>query len=62
MFGFEDADDLLGLPLLDLVDPNNADEIKAQMKAIQAVGVGAVTADASDEGDGATTDRRRRHR
>jgi EAL domain-containing protein (putative c-di-GMP-specific phosphodiesterase class I)/GGDEF domain-containing protein/PAS domain-containing protein len=56
LFGFEDADDLLGLPLLDLVDPDHADEIKAQMKAIQVVAVGAVTAGASDDGEGNLVD------
>ncbi|TDJ24198.1 MAG: EAL domain-containing protein [Gammaproteobacteria bacterium] len=51
LFGFEDADDLLGLPLLDLVDPDQADEIKAHMKAIQVVSAGAVTAGASEDGN-----------
>lgn len=45
LFGFEDSDDLLGLPLLDLVDPAHADEFKARMKAFRtassAVTVGA---------------------
>jgi EAL domain-containing protein (putative c-di-GMP-specific phosphodiesterase class I)/GGDEF domain-containing protein len=33
MFGFKDVDELLGLPLLDLMDANFADEYKTKIKA-----------------------------
>ncbi len=36
LFGFSDADDLLGLPLLDLVASECADDFKAKMKAFRA--------------------------
>jgi PAS domain S-box-containing protein len=32
LFGFEDADDLLGLPLIDLLTGESVDELKAQLK------------------------------
>jgi len=54
LFGFEDADDLLGLPLLDLIDPDHADDVKARMKSIRVVETHLATADAT--GDGATSE------
>ena len=35
LFGFEDADELLGLPLLDLMDPAFADQFKAKIKSFR---------------------------
>ena len=35
LFGFEDADDLLGLPLLDLMDVSVADDFKAKIKSFR---------------------------
>jgi EAL domain-containing protein (putative c-di-GMP-specific phosphodiesterase class I)/GGDEF domain-containing protein/PAS domain-containing protein len=55
LFGFEDADDLLGLPLLDLIDPYHADEVKARMKAIRAVGAQVATVAASEDGNAEET-------
>jgi EAL domain-containing protein (putative c-di-GMP-specific phosphodiesterase class I)/GGDEF domain-containing protein len=54
LFGFEDADDLLGLPLLDLIDPDHANDVKARMKSIRVVETHLATADAT--GDGATSE------
>ncbi len=54
LFGFEDADDLLGLPLLDLIDPDHANDVKARMKSIRVVETHLATADAT--GDGATNE------
>jgi multidomain signaling protein FimX len=35
LFGFEDADDLLGLTLLDLMDPSFTDEFKAKIRSFR---------------------------
>jgi EAL domain-containing protein (putative c-di-GMP-specific phosphodiesterase class I)/GGDEF domain-containing protein/PAS domain-containing protein len=35
LFGFEDADDLLGLPLLDLMDASFTDEFRAKIKSFR---------------------------
>ncbi len=35
LFGFEDADELLGVPLLDLLDESFADEFKAKIKSFR---------------------------
>jgi PAS domain S-box-containing protein len=35
LFGFEDPDDLLGLPLLDLIDDEQAEEIKGHLKTLR---------------------------
>ena len=35
LFGFEDADELLGVPLLDLMDPIFADEFKAKIRTFR---------------------------
>jgi PAS domain S-box-containing protein len=36
LFGFTDADDMLGIPLLDLMDPDFAEQFKAKMKAFRS--------------------------
>lgn len=38
LFGYEDADDLLGLPLIDLTDASGVDALKKQLKAFRQNG------------------------
>jgi len=38
LFGFEDADDLLGLPLVDLIDAEHVEALKQELKAFRADG------------------------
>ncbi|MFB3106160.1 MAG: EAL domain-containing protein, partial [Pseudomonadales bacterium] len=37
LFGFADADDLLGVPLIDLLEPDSAEALKAELKQFRTV-------------------------